>query len=112
MKKLSEAHQVYNDGLAKFYIKEQAYDPYGTPIPGGTDVLKLSAWFREGGVTAQDTFYAQSLGQELTRKVIIRGKIAIDPKWTVQIESEAYEVYRSYINPKNETEVSLIEVTE
>lgn len=111
LKKPDVIAQVYNDGLIKFYEKVDAYDPdYGTPIPGGTEELKLSAWYRRMGSRAEDVFYARSLGKDINLKVAIRGNVYIDTHWKAKTDLE-YEVYQSDYNPKNnETIISLKEV--
>lgn len=102
--------QVYNDGLIKFYSKEDSEDEYGTPIPGvKTEVLK--AWYRRMSARSQDIFEARSLGKDIDFKVAIRGNVEIDTKWSAETGNKEYEIYMKDYNPKNsETIISLKEV--
>ncbi|TLQ49282.1 hypothetical protein FEZ33_01210 [Ruoffia tabacinasalis] len=112
LKKPEVIQQVYNDGTVVFNERKQAYDKYGTPIRNKYSLEEVSrAWFRYLGITSQDTYHAHADGKELTEKIAIKGKTVIDVKWTLQINSNTYEVYRSYYNSKNnETELSLVGV--
>ena len=101
---------VYNDGLIKFYSKEDSEDEYGTPIPGiKTKVLK--AWYRRMSARSQDIFEARSLDQDIDMKIAIRGNVEIDTKWSAETGNKTYEIYMKDYNPKNsETIISLKEV--
>ena len=104
--------QNYNDGVIEFYTKEQIVDEYNTPIRGKyEETIEYADWFRYLGVTAQDVYYSNADGSKVVQKVAIKGKVIVDTKWSVRIETKHYEVYRSFVNGEtNETELSLAEV--
>lgn len=110
LKKPDVIQQVYNDGVIKFYSKEDSEDEFGTPIPGvKTEVLK--AWYRRMSARSQDIFEARSLGKDIDFKVAIRGNVEIDTKWSADTGNKTYEIYMKDYNPKNqETIISLKEV--
>lgn len=112
LKKPEIIHQVYNDGVIVFKVKETQYDEFGTPLTDEPIETKVSAWwFRRLGKTNEDVFVALSDSKRLSEKVAIRGNVPINIKWSAEISGKAFEVFRDYYNPKrNETEISLVEV--
>ncbi|MHB0809393.1 MAG: phage head closure protein [Facklamia hominis] len=112
LKKKELIREVYNDGRMIVCEVTPKKDPFGTVIRGEyTEVELAKYWFRELGTTASDIYWSHADDTEITRKIAIRGKKAIDNKWVIKIKKGIYEVYRIYYNPKKqETELSLKEV--
>lgn len=110
--RISSLHSVYTSGVVTFGEKVQKKDKYNAPIRGKFEIKPCrKEWFRQLGITAQDTYYASADQTQLSRKIAIRGDVVINPEWVAEIEGKKYTVYRVfYAYRHNETEISLSEV--
>lgn len=104
---------VFNDGIVSICHKIQKKDKFNTPIRGVYETEEImKSWYNLMGVTAQDTYFANADGKHVTSKIMIRGKVRIDPTWSVKLDGKDYEIYRSYYNAKDDgTEITLTEVS-
>lgn len=104
-------HKVYNAGKADIGVKERLKDEFGTPIGRSEFQSKLVMWYRNLGITADDSYYARAEGTEVERKIAIKGYRDINTQWHVKLTNKTYAIHRVYYNPKDdETELTLFEV--
>lgn len=112
--KMTPISHVYNDGKLSIVLVSQTgyYDEYNTWIPSSVseETEQKTYWFRDLGITAQDLYYAQSLGTLITRKVAIKGKRRIKADGVVKINDSVFSIHRVFYSYKNnETEITLKE---
>ena len=112
LEKKSITANVFNDGIAHFYIKETILDEYNTPIRGQYELKEVKEyWFRWLGLTQEDIYVASADGKRISKKIGLNGNLDIDVKNIVVINDEKYEIYNvDYHFKRNETMVNLIKI--